>query len=428
MSLRDESGAQEAAMRDVELYTQLLGLVDPWFVDGVEMSVESKRVDVSVSHHEGRRWPCPTCQAELPLYDHSEKRSWRHLDTGGFATYVLAQPPRVKCPDHGVLQVPLPWAEPRSRFTRAFERFAIDVMKETDISGAGNILKASWDECFGIMERAVGRGRARKEHQVPALIGVDEKAARKGHSYLTMVYDITGGTVEYIADDRTQASLNPYFASFTVTERRQITAVAMDMWPAYINSVREHLEDADKKIVFDRFHIMKHMGEAVDTVRKSEHRDLRAEGIETLTGTKYLWLYAERNLPAKHKGPFRVLKALNLKTARAWAVKESLSVLWNYHRLGWATRFYTQWFFWATHSRLKPVIDVAYMIKRHLYGVLNYFSAARITNAAAEGLNSKIQTIKKMAYGFRNREHFKTAIFFHCGGLQLYPATHGEAG
>jgi transposase len=100
-------------------------------------------------------------------------------------------------------------------------------------------------------------------------------------------------------------------------------------------------------------------------------------------------------------------------------------VLWNYHRLGWATKFYTQWFFWATHSRLEPVIAVAYMIKRHLYGVLNYFSAASITNAAAEGLNSKIQTIKKMAYGFRNKEHFKTAIFFHCGGLPLYPATHG---
>ena len=113
-----------------------------------------------------------------------------------------------------------------------------------------------------------------------------------------------------------------------------------------------------------------------------------------MTGTKYLWLYTERNLPAKHKGPFRALKALNLKTARAWAIKESLAVMWNYHRLGWATRFYTQWFFWATHSRLEPVIDVAYMIKRHLYGVLNYFSAARITNAAAEGLNSKIQTIE----------------------------------
>lgn len=415
-------------MRDIEFYAQVLGLVDPWFVDDVDLSVAERRVDIFVSHHEGRQWPCPTCKAELPLYDHAEERAWRHLDTGGFPTWLHARPPRVKCPSHGVRQVHLPWAEPRSHFTHAFERFAIDVLKETDVSGAANILKASWDECWGIMSRAVARGQAAKEHLVPALIGVDEKAARKGHSYLTLVYDIAGGTVEYIADDRKQTSLDPYFEAFSPEERAGITAVAMDMWEPYINSVKAHLVDADNKIVFDRFHIAKHMGEAVDTVRKREHRALRAEGIDTLTGSKYLWLAAEANLPEKHKATFRSLKALNLKTARAWAIKESLSVLWRYHRLGWATKFYQQWFFWATHSRLQPVIDVAYMIKRHLYGVLNYFSAARITNAAAEGLNSKIQTIKKMAYGFRNREHFKTAIFFHCGGLQLYPATHREAG
>ncbi|HEY1828762.1 MAG TPA: ISL3 family transposase [Acidimicrobiales bacterium] len=415
-------------MRDIEFYAQVLGLVDPWFVEDVDLSVENKRVDITVLHHEGRLWPCPKCQAELAIYDHADERVWRHLDTGGFPTWLHARPPRVKCPTDGVRQVDLPWAEPRSHFTRAFERFAIDVMKETDVSGAANILKASWDECWGIMSRAVARGRALKEHQVPALIGVDEKAARKGHSYLTLVYDIAGGTVEYIAEDRTQASLDGYFSSFSPEELDTVKAVVMDMWPAYINSVHAHLEDAEKKIVFDRFHIMKHMGEAVDTVRKREHRALRAEGIEILTGSKYMWLYAEKNLPDKHRATFADLKALNLKTARAWAIKESLSALWHYHRLGWATKFYAQWFFWATHSRLQPVIDVAYMIKRHLYGVLNYFSAARITNAAAEGLNSKIQTIKKMAYGFRNKEHFKTAIFFHCGGLQLYPATHREAG
>ena len=415
-------------MRDVDLYAQVLGLHDPWFVEDVELSVKDRQVDVFVSHHEGRLWACPKCEAKLPLYDHSDMRAWRHLDTGGFRTFVHARPPRVRCEADGVLQVRLPWAEPHSRFTTAFERFAIDVMKETDISGAANILELSWDEGWGIMERAVARGKAAKKPQVPALVGVDEKAARKGHSYLTLVYDITHGSVEYIADDRKQTSLDPYFESFTPEELQGVRAVVMDMWEPYINSVRAHLSNAEDKIVFDRFHIMKHMGEAVDTVRKSEHRELRAEGIDTLTGSKYLWLYAEKNLPDRHKGQFRVLKALNLKTARAWAIKESLSVLWRYHRLGWALRFYTQWFFWATHSRLQPVIDVAYMIKRHLYGVLNYFSAAQITNAAAEGLNSKIQTIKKMAYGFRNKEHFKTAIFFHCGGLQLYPAAHGIAG
>jgi transposase len=177
-------------VRDIEFYAQVLGLEDPWFVEDVELSVEDRRIDITLAHYEGRQWPCPKCDAELALYDHSEARAWRHLDTSGLPTYLHARPPRVKCPSHGVIQVHLPWAEPRSRFTKAFERFAIDVLKETDISGASNILKMSWDECWGIMERAVARGKARKEHQVPALIGVDEKAARKGHSYLTLVYSI----------------------------------------------------------------------------------------------------------------------------------------------------------------------------------------------------------------------------------------------
>ena len=133
-------------------------------------------------------------------------------------------------------------------------------------------------------------------------------------------------------------------------------------------------------------------------------------------------------MPERHKDRFAALRAESLKTGRAWAMKEDLRHLWAYHRLGWAKRFWKRWYFWATHSRLGPVVDVAHMLARHEQGVLNYFNAAPVTNAAAEGLNSKIQTIKKMAYGFRNKEHFKTAIFFHCGGLQLYPATHGIAG
>ena len=132
-------------------------------------------------------------------------------------------------------------------------------MKEADVSGAANILKASWDECWGIMERAVARGRAAKEHRVPALVGVDEKAARKGQSYVTLVYDIVAGSVEYIADDRKQTSLDPYFASFSAEERKGIIAVAMDMWEPYVNSVSANLDDAEQKIVFDKFQVASHV-------------------------------------------------------------------------------------------------------------------------------------------------------------------------
>lgn len=417
-------------MRDVDLYRQLLGLEDPWRVDHVELSVKGQRVDVYAWHAESLLWPCPECGRELAIHDHAPERSWRHLDSCGFATYLHARTPRVACPEHGVRQIRLPWAERHSRFTALFEAFAIDVLKESDVTGACRILGISWDEAWAVMERAVARGQAQKCRRVPELIGVDEKAARKGHNYLTLVCDLQRGTVEHIADDRKKMSLDSYFETLSGKERAGIKAVATDMWEPYLLSIRQHLPDAESKVVFDRFHIMKDMGTAVDTVRKREHRELRAKGLEVLTGSKYLWLYSEESLPDKHKERFATLRDENLKTARAWAIKESLRVLWRYRRLGWAKRFWKRWYFWATHSRLRPVIDVARMLARHLQGMLNYFATARITNAAAEGLNSKIQTIKKMAYGFRNREHFKTAIFFHCGGLDLYPrpATHSIAG
>jgi transposase len=196
----------------------------------------------------------------------------------------------------------------------------------------------------------------------------------------------------------------------------------MDMWDPYINSVRGRLEDADQKIVFDRFHVMGHMGKAVDTVRKRESRSLRAGGDQSLVGSKYLWLYAEENLPERHQERFAALREADLKTGRAWAIKETLRWLWTYRSPAWGERHWKRWYFWATHSRLEPVIEVAHMLKRRLSGILSFFKH-RITNAGSESLNSRIQAIRVAARGYRNRNNFKTAIYFHCSGLNLYPVT-----
>jgi transposase len=374
------------------------------------------------------RWACPECGHELALYDHADERVCRHLDSCQFWTYLHARTPRIDCPTHGVRQVRLPWAEARARFTTLFERLAIDLLGAADTLAAARILRISWDEAWHILERAVARGQRAKPGQVPAYLGVDEKAIAKGHRYLTLVYDLARSTVEFIADERQEASLAGYFEAIGAGPLTGVEAIAMDMWEPYVQAVRAQVPDADAKIVFDRYHIMTHLGDAVDRVRRREHRTLRATGDETLTGSKYLLLYAEENLPERHRTRVGSLKAhQTLKTARAWAIKESLRDLWTYGRRGWADRYWKAWYFWATHSRLTPVIDVARLIERHLPQVLNFFDHP-ITNAVSEGLNSKIQTVKKMAYGFRNREHFKTAIYFHCRGLYLYPVTHGIPG
>ena len=417
-------------MRDIELYQQLLGLAEPWTVARVELSVDKHRVDVWVGHPRRVRFGCPEAGCEhraLPVRDHSDEREWRHLDSMQFLTYLHARPPRVACPAHGVRQVRLPWAQPHSRFTLLFERLAIDVLRQCSVEAAAGLLRISWDEAWHLLERTVQRGLAAKPASAPARIGVDEKAAGRGQDYLTVVSNLGTGTVEYLADERRQASLDSFFALFTDQQRRQIEAVAMDMWEPYIASVRANLTNPDEKIVFDRFHIMRYLTGAVDTVRKREHKALAAAGDLTLARSKYLWLYSAENLPDRWADRFAALRSADLKTGRAWAIKESLRHFWSYKRRGWGEKHWRRWYFWATHSRLQPVIDAAHTLKRHEAGLLTYFKHP-ITNAAAEGLNSRIQAIRVTARGYRNRNHLKTAIYFHLGGLRLYPLTHGNPG
>ena len=407
-------------MQDTALYQHLLDLKSPWSVSRVELNVKEQRVDVWAEHPNDAKWTCPQCSHEYPLYDHAEERTWRHLDSCQFQTYLHARIPRVECDEHGAVQVTVPWAEPRSRFTLMFERLAIDVLSQCDVSGATRILRISWDEAWHLMKRAVQRGRERKARKIVRHIGVDEKAAAKGYRYLTLVCDLDEGTVEYVGEDRGLQSLDAYYTGLTKTQLDGIEAVAMDMWPPYISATLTRVPNAAEKIVFDRFHVMTFISEAVDMVRKQEHRELMESGDATLKGSKYLWLYNRENVPERRRDEFDALMRKELKVGRAWAIKEALRQLWQvvYPASGW--KFWRRWYFWATHSRLEPIIKAAGTIRRHIDNILTYYQHP-VTNAMSEGLNSKIQKIKSMACGFRNTENFKTAIFFHCGGLDLYP-------
>jgi len=260
-------------MRDVELYQQLLGLAAPWTVGRIELSVEGERVDIWVEHAPEVRWPCPECGTLLPVYDHSEEGEWRHLDSCQFKTFLHARAPRIECPRHGTRQVKLPWAEARSRFTLLFERLAIDVLQEATVRGATRILRISWDEAWHLIERAVKRGLQAKDKRVPARLGVEEKAISKWARFITLVCDLEASTIEYVAAARRMESLDGYFLSFSAAEPEGIRAIAMDMWPPYISSALRHVPGARDKIVFDPYHIMSYMNEAVDEVRKREHRE-----------------------------------------------------------------------------------------------------------------------------------------------------------
>ena len=224
-----------------------------------------------------------------------------------------------------------------------------------------------------------------------------------------------------MVDDRKQESLETYFRGFTAEELEGVKAAAMDMWDPYIAATKAHVPQAEEKIVFDRFHVTRLVSVAVDKVRRQEHKALIAHGDERLKGTKFLWLANKENVPEWRQEEFDAIRKGNLRTGRAWAIKEVLRQFWNYTYAGWAQKFFNRWYFWATHSRLPPIIKAAKTLKAHLPNMLTYFKH-RISNATSEGLNSKIQIVKQMACGFRNRDHYKLAIYFHGGGLDLYPA------
>lgn len=403
-------------MRDHELYSKILGLAEPWLVVDVELDVARKSVVVRLGRSDGSTLACPECGQTCPGYD-TQRRRWRHLDTCQFQTILEADVPRCSCPEHGVKQVKVPWAEAGSRFTALFERLAIDWMQEAGRSATARQLGLSWSEADGIMQRAVDRGLARRPATLTPVLGVDEKSFQ-GREFVTVVCDLDGGTVLHVADGRGCEALKSCYEAMTEQQREAVEAVAMDMHQPYVLATQNALPEAT--IVFDKFHIAKLAGEAVDQVRRAEAKKLAEEGDDRLKGTRYSWLRNPLHENDEQRGRFEPLRNSNLKTARAWAIKETLMDFFSHFRESAARMFFLDWYGWASRSRLKPIVRLAHTLKSRLATLLNWCRWP-ITNAASEALNSKIQWIKYTARGFRSREGYRRAIYFHCGDLDLYP-------
>ena len=405
-------------MHDKELYARILNVEAPWRVADVELNEQDGEVVVQVEH-DGGPLRCPQCGQPARRYD-TRRRRWRHLDTCEYRTVLVAQMPRVLCERHKVKQLGAPWAENRSRFTMGFEALVIDWLREASIAAVAHQMELSWDEVDGIMQRAVQRGLERREVQVPERIGVDETSFQKRHEYVTVVNDLDGHVL-YVADGRGKEALEGFYKQFDREQLARVQTVAMDMWEPYIRVSTQYVPEAQEKIAFDKFHGAGHLGDAVDQVRRAEHRRLVGEDDQRLKGSRYVWLRNPENMDEERWEQFAELRSSALQTARAWGYKEHAMTLWDYRTRGWARKAWQTWYRSAIRCRLEPVKKVARMIKRHLDGILTAV-VAKVTNARAESINAGIQKVKYSARGFRNRKRFRNAIYFHLGGLDLYPA------
>ena len=404
-------------MKDTALYEQLLGLKSPWSVKSVDLFLDEQRVVVEVVVKRGQVWADPTDNTKRAHINGWAERQRRHLDTCQFETIIKARIPQLRFSNGKVQELAVPWAERYSRVTLLMEAFVVKLLQACPTTKAVcELTRLSWSTVNSIMVSAVERGMLRRGEETVPHLGIDEKSSERGHSYVSILTDIDRSRVLDLVPERKLKAAKCLLETLSPTQRASVEAVAMDMWPAYISAATACLPQAD--IVHDRFHVSKYLGKAVDTVRKQEHSRLSKVGTSPLAGSKYAWLKRYADGRSSEAVSFRTLNQLNLKTSRAWRIKETFIQFWNYFYTGAAKRFFDAWSNHAMRSRLEPIKKVVQMLRRHENGLLNY-SRHRISNASAEGFNSAIQLIKANARGFRNFSNYRARILFHCGKLDV---------
>lgn len=398
-----------------EFYQKMLQIPAPWIVKRVEMSESPSRIDVYVEH-EKSTFKCAKCGELCSVYDHTEERVWRHLHTCQYQTYLHARLPRTSCKDHGIQQIDSPFSEPGSKLTWLMEKWTITVLQQCNRSGGAILTELSWDQVDAVMERAVTRGLARRESEKkPEKIGIDEKSVFKGYNFCTIITDLDKRCVIDVIDKRTKNVIEPW-----LIERKEqfseVKKVAMDMSASYASIIKTALPHA--QIYFDHFHVTKLVNEALNDVRKEEQQSTTKIDKKTMFQSRYFFLRNVENIPEDKLNSFEKLRKSAKKTSRAWAIKENFRELWKCSNLEETEAFFTKWYYWATHSRLKPIVNAAKSIKKHWAGISRAV-VEKITNACTEGLNNKIEKIKREACGFRNKEKLRIAILFYCGKLDV---------
>jgi transposase len=405
-------------------YKDIIGVQAPWKITDVVMDEISRKITIRIEHNAEKVLACPICAQSTKLYDH-RVRVLRYLDTCQYETFLEVHVPRIKCQKDGVQQIQIPFAEKHSRFTSRFERAVLIWLESSPISTVAENFNMSWDEVDGIMQRAVRRGLARRKQQEVKNIGIDETSYQKRHEYVTVLYDKDRDCVIDVLDDRKAESLETWFKEQKSSGLGQLRSISMDMWDPYIKAVKASIPGAEGKIAFDRFHVSKHINQALDKVRRREHASfMRTAGESPLSKTRFQWLTNSNNTDNRKgkRKAFMSLSRMKLETARAWRIKEAANSLWDYVYMNVAEEAWKKLLWWISHCQIPEMIQAGRTIRNYFWGILNAIRL-KATNGLLEAKNNSIQQIKRMAYGFRNRERFRNAILFHLGKLDLFPST-----
>jgi len=361
---------------------------------------------------------CGVCRQRcLEVHDIRPEREWRDLSMRKLPLKLRYRPRRVECPRCGVRVEDFPWAEPWARVTTALSHAVAVLARELSWKGTAREYGLNWKSVATIVKRAVQYGLEHRKRPPVHAIGIDEVSRRKGQVYLTVVYDLERRVLLWVGEDRTEEAVRPFFTQEMGKRRCQtLQLVCMDMWAAYAKLVRDYAVNA--QILFDRFHIVKHLNEAVDAARRDLWRQLTTQERVSFKGTRWLLLKNPWNLSSGQKERLSTLVRWNSPLVRAWYLKESFQLFWTYRQPWRAQQHLLKWMNSAMRSRLEPFQRFVGLLCSHLDGVLAW-TKTRLSNGAVEGMNNKIKSISHRSFGFRTAENFIAAIYHCCARLPL---------
>ena len=396
-----------------------LNVTDPWFVSDLKFDADNKRLDIYIDFKKGSTFSYidPKSKEEfagLKVHDTKDKR-WRHLNFFEHECYLHTRVPRVKLPNNKIKLISTPWEGLSNGFTLLFEALLVQLCQAMPVNRVASITKTSDDKLWSMLGSYIDTTRQEENFEGIDAVGLDKTSRAKGHEYITLFVDLQKRRTIFITEGKDNLTVARFAYDFQNHNGsiEAIKDVSCDMSPAFIKGVKENLPNA--KITFDKFHILKIINEAVDKVRKEE------VGInKLLKGTRYIWLKNYHNLTIKQKEKLDefTMSSMNTKTLRAYNIRQSFQEIYQAKTEDEFITYLNKWYYWATHSRLEPIIKAAKTIKRHWDGVVHWYES-KINNGILEGLNSVIQAAKSKARGYKTFKNYKIIVYLLTGKLDF---------
>ena len=384
-------------------------------------------IEVEVEPRRNGKTICSCCHQPAPGYDISpEPRRFEFIPLWGFAVYLIYFMRRVNCHRCGVKIEYVPWGYGKKQLTKVYMQYLADWSKSLSWKEVAMRFQTSWEKVFRSVEYIVEWGLKYRSMEGITAIGVDEIQWRKGHKYLTLVYQINAGCIRllWIGKDRTEESFTKFFDEFGEKRYQMIEYVCSDMWKPYLKVIRKKLKQAIH--ILDRFHIVARLNKALDEVRAGEHRKMKQDGYHPLlTHSRWALLKRPENLTEKQNIKLKDLLKYNLKSVRAYLLKEQFQQLWEYVSVAWAGKFIDRWTTQVMRSKIEPLKKEAQTIRKHKPLILNWFKAKKsFSSGIVEGLNNKVKLTMRKSYGFKQFRSIEIALYHNLGKLPEPPSTH----